>query len=200
MKIIKYHLKRELWFCLQDAGCDITKSLLECNWKKKAEKKKNVFFPIQVMPVQKQKCGAPRYRSPGPILYWQYGCPSCSSFVIFYNYPHHLVLAMWFSIMISTVIIIVISSTSTVGNTVAFCHIPPPILYWPSRSSFVILSFSHHLVLAIRFSIMFINRHCHYHWHRHCHHPVLEILVQHNNYQSFSNIRCCHCHDFRLGG
>ena len=112
---------------------------------KKAEKKKNLcFFTIQVMPVQKQKCGAPRYRSPGPILYWQYGCPSSSSLVI--------------------------------------------------------LSYSHHILLAMGFSIMFINRHCHYHRHHHCHHPVLAILVRHQSFQSFGNICCCHCHDFSLGG
>ena len=104
----------------------------------------SMFFPIQVMPVQKQKCGASRYRSPGPILYWQYGCPSCSSFVIF--------------------------------------------------------SYSYHLILAIRFSIMFINRHCPYKRHHHCHCPVLAILVRHHNYQSFGNICCCHCHDLSLGG
>ena len=135
VKMMKYHLKRELWLCHYRVTLRVY--LKNKSWKGET----SMFFPIQVMPVQKQKCGAPRYRSPGPLLYWQYG--------------------------------------------------------WPSCSSFVILSYSHHLVLAIRLSIMFIIHLCHYRWHHHCHHPVLANLFLHQNYQSFG---CCHCHDFSIGG
>ena len=162
--MMKYFLKRELWFCLHDSGCAITE--LKKNW----TKKNLCFFSIQVMPVQKQKCGAPRYRSPGPILYWQYGCPSWSSL-------------SWFS------------PPSCVGNMVfqhdQHCHHHRHNHQHPH---------CHHPVLAIGLSIMFIIRHCHCHRHHHRHHSVLAILVRHHNYQSFGNICCCHCHDFSSGG